>query len=164
MKEEGARDESVINSDSEHARVLSAIVKIDTQKVQEWLHLVKIKTKNSDETRIWKENLQLILCQQDLINVYYHNSNESLEKSILRNVFEQYFVYLLAYFVWVKTIKSALMNNLTKNDLVDQLHLAMRLNQVDLALERINQAQKEILKSLKDQFYAFVHLCMIHTV
>lgn len=86
LKEEGARDESVINSDSEHARVLSAIVKIDTQKVQEWLHLVKIKTKNSDETRIWKENLQLILCQQDLINVYYHNSNESLEKSILRKV------------------------------------------------------------------------------
>ena len=37
------------------------------------------------------------------------------------------------------------MNNLTKNDLVDQLHLAMRLNQVDLALERINQAQKELL-------------------
>lgn len=44
-------------------------------------------------------------------------------------------------------MKSALMNNLTKNDLVDQLHLAMRLNQVDLALERINQAQKELLKT-----------------
>ena len=44
-------------------------------------------------------------------------------------------------------MKSALMNNLTKNDLVDQLHLAMRLNQVDLALERINQAQKELLET-----------------
>ena len=41
------------------------------------------------------------------------------------------------------------MNNLTKNDLVDQLHLAMRLNQVDLALERINQAQKGSLKTSK---------------
>ena len=100
LKEEGARDESVINSDSEHARVLSAIVKIDTQKVQEWLHLVKIKTKNSDETRIWKENLQLILCQQDLINVYYHNSNESLEKSILRKVPQFFSPFHLSNSVW----------------------------------------------------------------
>ena len=36
------------------------------------------------------------------------------------------------------------MNNLTKNDLVDQLHLAMKLNQVDLARDRINAAQRTI--------------------
>ena len=42
------------------------------------------------------------------------------------------------------------MNNLTKNDLVDQLHLAMRLNQVDLALERINQAQKGSLQTYQN--------------
>ena len=40
LKEEGARDESVTNSDSEHLNVLLAIHKIDTQKVQEWLHKV----------------------------------------------------------------------------------------------------------------------------
>ena len=75
--------------------------------MQEWLHNVKIFTKNSEETRHWKENLQLILCQQDLITVFRHDGKESLEKSIL----------------------TALMNNLTKNSLVDQLHLAMKLDQ-----------------------------------
>ena len=69
---------------------------------------MKIFTKNSEETRHWKENLQLILCQQDLITVFRHDGKESLEKSIL----------------------TALMNNLTKNSLVDQLHLAMKLDQV----------------------------------
>ena len=108
LKEEGARDETVTNSDLEHSNVLLAISKIDTQKVQEWLHKVNLKTKNSDETRQWKDNLQLILCQQDLCNVFYHNGKETLQTSIL----------------------GALMNNLTKNDLVDQLHLAMKLNQV----------------------------------
>ena len=53
----------MINSDVEHARVQKTIRFVDAQKVQEWLHDVKIITKNSEETRLWKENLQLILCQ-----------------------------------------------------------------------------------------------------
>ena len=57
-------------------------------------------------------------------------------------------------------MKSALMNNLTKNDLVDQLHLAMRLNQVDLALERINQAQKELLKTQRENWHLKRHLTL----
>ena len=88
--------------------------------MQEWLHDVKIITKNSEETRLWKENLQLILCQQDLITVFKHNEKASLERSIL----------------------SALMNNLTKNSLVDQLHLAMKLDQVELAQDAIDAARE----------------------
>ena len=111
---------------------------------------VNLKTKNSDETRQWKDNLQLILCQQDLCNVFYHNGKETLQTSIL----------------------GALMNNLTKNDLVDQLHLAMKLNQVDLARDRINAAQRTIstndahelmVEALLQNRVAFVELLIHHS-
>ena len=97
--------------------VLTALEKIDSQRVVYWLHKNNIRTKNSDETRIWEENLLIILSQQDLIDVFYHtNKTKRLEHSIL----------------------GALINNLQKDDLVQQIQLCMKLNQIELARERIS--------------------------
>ena len=89
----------------------------------EWLRKTDIRTKNSDETRIWEENLQIILSQQDLIDVfYYKNKSKRLEHSIL----------------------GALINNLQKDDLKEQIQLCMKLNQIELAKERISGSSKHI--------------------
>ena len=117
LHEQGARDESVLNSEYEYGLVLAALEKIDSQKVVEWLHKTDIRTKNSDETRIWEDNLQIILSQQDLIDVFYYtNKTKRLEHSIL----------------------GALINNLQKDNLVEQIQLCMKLNQIELARERIS--------------------------
>jgi hypothetical protein len=116
LHEQGARDENVLYSDKEYELVLQALEKIDSQKIVEWLHKTEIRTKNSDETKIWEQNLLLILSQQDLIEVFYHkNKEKKLEHSIL----------------------GSLINNLPPDDLVQQIQLCMQLNQIDLARERI---------------------------
>lgn len=124
LVEKGARDESVLNSELEMNEVYRALEKIDSQKVHEWLRKIDIKTKDSEETRQWEENLQIVLSQQDLIEVFYHNHRSTrLEHSIL----------------------GALMNNLQKDDLVQQIKLCMRLNQIELAQDRIAKST-EIIK------------------
>ena len=126
LVEKGARDESVLNSESEMNEVYKALEKIDSQKVHEWLRKIDIKTKDSEETRQWEENLQIVLSQQDLIEVFYHNQRSTrLEHSIL----------------------GALMNNLQKDDLIQQIKLCMRLNQIELAKDRIAKSTENIKDS-----------------
>lgn len=117
LHKQGARDESVVNSESEHARVMNALEKIDSKMVVDLLQKSDIKTKNSDEIRLWEDTLLIILSQQDYINVFYYTTkSKKLEHTIL----------------------GALINNLPSDDLAHQIRLCMKLNQVELARERIS--------------------------
>ena len=81
LKSMGAIDDTKINSEDEHQRVLIAMESIDDQKTQEFLEEANLKSDNINQTRHLTQVLQLILCQQDLIHVFYHDINVPMENA-----------------------------------------------------------------------------------
>ena len=84
LKSMGAIDDTKINSEDEHQRVLIAMEQIDDQKTQEFLAEANLKSDNINQTRQLTQVLQLILCQQDLIHIFYHDTNDHMEDSFFR--------------------------------------------------------------------------------
>ena len=80
----GAIDEGKINDNVEHQRVMQAMKRLDDQKTQEFLNAANMRSQNSIHTRELTQILQIILCQQDLIHVFYHDRDNPLEFYLFR--------------------------------------------------------------------------------
>ena len=78
--------------------LFSAMKSFDDQKTHEFLSAANLKTKNLKETKEFTKILQIILCQQDLIHIFYADKNNRMEDIIFKEKFHNYSWTLLFRF------------------------------------------------------------------
>ena len=143
----------------------------DDQKTHEFLSAANLKTKNLKETKEFTKILQIILCQQDLIHIFYADKNNRMEDIIFKKEFHKLWIItflwhsnldldwlteslaqteLRSWVLWCLWNFHQSVENSSSTDL-QKFRLAIDLNQIEYGRQAIIRS-KELKSGFRSKF------------